>query len=314
MTRSTGLTKSPGHPMRIMLLTAIGLVAAFLTGCQATDVPGTAMPITRTPTPTQETWVTPSPTPAEDGPVLIPTPAPEETTWNSTPLMVRRFYLTTRQGRARLFIEAMLPTPCHEARAQVQVRPGRIQVDVFAVLPPGQEVCIQVLSYLSGYVDLTPWLEADPNAEVWLGNQRAPVQEGLAPPMLPTALPPTVPRLPSGGGPMSTLPTPGPQESSWQPGPFYLQEVRLEREGDTWRLMVSGSAPTPCHQVRHRVTLEGERLLIEIFTLREPKAMCIEMLQPFSGEVDLTPWARQYPGIEVWVNNQRVGALNPGQE
>ncbi len=315
MTRYTGTVKSMDTPRKFAYIVGLFLLVTLLGGCRGRTPSAPGTPGTPVSTP-GEVSATPSPTLFQNGPVPIPTPVPEETSWKQTPLMVRRFYLATRHNRSLLFIEAMLPTPCHEARAQVQAQPGRIQVDVFAVVPPGQEVCVQVLSYLSGYVDLTPWLKADPDAEVWLGNQRVPVQEGLAPPITPPTTPPaTLPQPPSGGGPMSpSIPTPGPKESSWQQGPFYLQEARVEIRGNAWRLVVSGSSPTPCHQVRHRVTLEGARLLVEIFTLRDPDVMCIQMLQPFSGEVDLTPWARQHPGAEVWVNGQRVGTLGPEEE
>ncbi len=300
-------TKRMRTSIPTLLLGGLLLVGSLMAGCRGTSTPEAL-------TPTSKPLPRPSPTRVLQGPELIPTPLPEESTWKQIPLLVRRFYLTTRQGRTLLFIEAMLPTPCHEARAQVQAQPGRLQVDLFAVMPPEEAVCVQVLSYLSGYVDLTPWLEADPEAQVWLGNQQAPVQEGLAPPITPPTTPPSDTSPSSGGHAMTTIPTPDPKETAWQVGPFHLESARLEYREAAWVLVVSGTLPTPCHQVRHRVALEGTRLQVDIFTVRDPGVMCVQVLQPFSGEVDLTPWARQHPGVEVWVNGQRVGKLDSTQE
>ncbi len=104
------------------------------------------------------------------------------------------------------------------------------------------------------------------------------------------------------------IPSPGPEDPKTR-GPFYLNRVWLEHREDRWWLWVEGSLPTPCHQARVQVQPDPEKLQVEVFTVRDPNAICIQVLKPFTGYVDLTPWATKHPGRPVVVNGQEVGRL-----
>ncbi len=258
-------------------------------------------------------------------PLPIPTLSPKEEGWDRAGIAVRRFYLTTRDARRLLMLEAMLPSPCHRVRYQVHEQGSQLRVSLYTVLAPEDQGCVEILSYFWGYIDLTPWLSKRPKAQVWLGEQPVPEQEGLAPPAtrvpvlpLPPTRPPETPQgpkpsPPTGEAAMEPIPSLTSQEFERPTAPFYLDSVRLTHEGPAWRVVVTGSLPTPCHQPRHRTVPQAGKLMVEIFTLA-PEGPCIQVLQPFQGYVDLTPWAAQVPGIEVWVNGRFVGPLGTTEE
>ena len=88
------------------------------------------------------------------------------------------------------------------------------------------------------------------------------------------------------------------------------QEIQVV-EGDplAYELVVSGSLPTPCHQLRVMVSAPDEqnRMDVTIFSLVDPAAICIQVLEPFEATIPLGTYSSgTYP---VWVNGVEVGEM-----
>ncbi len=75
-------------------------------------------------------------------------------------------------------------------------------------------------------------------------------------------------------------------------------------------LVLSGSLPTPCHQLRVRVAAPAKptatnELRVEVYSMADPDKMCAEVLAPFEVRIPLGSHSGGTFG--VWVNDKRVG-------
>jgi hypothetical protein len=71
-------------------------------------------------------------------------------------------------------------------------------------------------------------------------------------------------------------------------------------------LSISGSLPTPCHQLRVDVSPPdaNKKIMVDVYSVTNPEAMCIQVLEPFDTNVALGSFpAGKYT---VWVNGEMV--------
>ncbi len=141
----------------------------------------------------------------------------------------------------------------------------------------------------------------------------------------PTATP--APPTPSGDGAVSATPAPPGSENPDVPAPPYApapSDDQLQRGAafvDSSQIIVAesfppqfflgltGSVPTPCHQLRAAVSAPGatHRIDVSVYSVVDPNAICTQVLAPF----DVNVWLGAFPTgrYEVWVNGQPVGEI-----
>jgi hypothetical protein len=120
-------------------------------------------------------------------------------------------------------------------------------------------------------------------------------------------------------GPAGEEPSPAP----WEPAPGDVNMVRgevfieeqdiltLESFPPQFVLRLSGSLPTPCHQLRVAASApdEQDRIQVEVYSLAKPDEVCIQVLEPFEANVPLGSYASGT--YTVWVNGEQVGEIQP---
>ena len=116
---------------------------------------------------------------------------------------------------------------------------------------------------------------------------------------------------PEGWTEISTEP---PDWSQVQKVPFYVEDARLVRmDKERLVLQVRGQRPRPCDGVRAqvRVAPDAARIEVEVFGIANPRMLCVEMLAPTQGVVDLTPWLQGLPPGQytVFLNTAPVDTL-----
>jgi len=117
------------------------------------------------------------------------------------------------------------------------------------------------------------------------------------------------------------MPSPQPPDLSPRPGderlerwPVFLgtsELVELPSYPPRYLLRLRGSLPTPCHQLRVAVSRDEARaqILVEVYSLKDPGAICVQVVTPFETDVALEAVARPH---EVVVNGQSAGIIGPG--
>jgi hypothetical protein len=92
-------------------------------------------------------------------------------------------------------------------------------------------------------------------------------------------------------------------------------DVQLEKTDlmimESWpvqiSLQVEGTLPTPCHQLRAKITEKGDdqRVEVEIYSLSHPEDICPQVLEPFDVNIPLGSYKDE--GLSFWVNGEKVG-------
>jgi hypothetical protein len=93
-------------------------------------------------------------------------------------------------------------------------------------------------------------------------------------------------------------------------GEVFLDEINL-LQMESYPLQIAlamkGTLPTPCHVLRAKVAPPDteNRILVEVFSLSDPAAVCIQMLEPFESRIELG----SYPNgsYQVFVNGEMIG-------
>lgn len=111
------------------------------------------------------------------------------------------------------------------------------------------------------------------------------------------------------------LPSPyGPQpgDEKLQRGEVYIDQTQMvvaESFPPQFFLSISGSLPTPCHQLRLTTQSDANhRVVVNAYSLSDPQAVCIQVLEPFS--VNLPLGSLPAGKYEVWLNGQPVGEVD----
>lgn len=75
-------------------------------------------------------------------------------------------------------------------------------------------------------------------------------------------------------------------------------------------LYFSGNLPTPCNQLRVVVPEPDadNRIFIEVYSVTDPNAMCIQVLDPFDTTISLGSFASGH--YEVYVNGELIGEFD----
>ena len=116
--------------------------------------------------------------------------------------------------------------------------------------------------------------------------------------------------------PQSTLahwePTAG--DNNLVRGEIFLDKtdiVILESDIPKFVLRISGSLPTPCHNIRVVVSeaVDRNNIKVEVYSLSDPEEICIQVLEPFETMVPLGVYTSgEY---QVVVNGKEIGELKP---
>ena len=79
------------------------------------------------------------------------------------------------------------------------------------------------------------------------------------------------------------------------------QLLTLESMPLQYKLMLTGSLPTPCHQLRAEVAAPDAsgKIVISVYSLVAPDQMCIQVLQPFASSLDLGSFAKGSYTVEL---------------
>lgn len=73
-------------------------------------------------------------------------------------------------------------------------------------------------------------------------------------------------------------------------------------------LVLTGSLPTPCHQLRVAAPTQANaknELRLDVYSLADPDRMCTQVLVPFEVKVPLGSHAGG--AFTVWINDEQVG-------
>jgi len=106
---------------------------------------------------------------------------------------------------------------------------------------------------------------------------------------------------------------PRPGDSSLSRGNLYLDSAELlvlESYPVQINLVLQGNLPTPCHELRVSVTAPDNenRILVEAYSLSDPQAICMQVLQPFEASIPLGSFPAGH--YSVWVNGEKIGEFD----
>lgn len=90
------------------------------------------------------------------------------------------------------------------------------------------------------------------------------------------------------------------------------QEVQVvEGVPPQYQLVVTGSLPTPCHELRAVVDVpdEQDQIDVQLFSLVDPSVMCIQVLEAFEATIPLGSFPSN--SYTVWVNGEAAGEMTP---
>ncbi len=104
------------------------------------------------------------------------------------------------------------------------------------------------------------------------------------------------------------------EDAKLMKGTVYLQEkdiVVMESYPPRYTLVLRGSLPTPCHQLRIRVQPPDaeHRVFIEVYSVVDPTKICIQVLKDFEVQYPLNLPPGEYT---FWVNGEKVGTGKGG--
>jgi hypothetical protein len=96
-------------------------------------------------------------------------------------------------------------------------------------------------------------------------------------------------------------------------GNVYLKEASLvirESFPPQISLIVKGDLPTPCNQLRAEIAAPNaeNRIEVDLYSVRDPNEVCIEVLQPFEEAIDLGTFPTGH--YTVWVKREMAGAFD----
>lgn len=118
-----------------------------------------------------------------------------------------------------------------------------------------------------------------------------------------------------GGGERTPSPwEPQPGDENLARGEAFIDQaeiVTLESFPPQFRLKLSGTLPTPCHQLRVVVSEPDaqERIDVEVYSVVDPNQACIQVVEPFEANIPIGSFTSgEYT---VLVNGEQVGEIKP---
>jgi hypothetical protein len=259
---------------------------------------------------------TPSPTPAPEGAFNPYPPQAGDDKLQRDPLEVSHVSLMTTSSlpvRVGVSFTYALPTVCHQLRVEVGTPDAgnRIDVQIYTVVDPN-EVCIMIApapvsdTILIGVLPVgtyTIYVNGEKVGEISSlgGDAFSNPDQAVTSPPPGSATEPAV---------QSQLYDPQPGDETLSRGEVFIDSTSLlvlESYPPQFRLSVSGSLPTPCHQLRAVVSAPdaSNGIAVDVYSLMDPTALCAQVLQPFTVSISIpTPPQGKY---SVTVNGQMVG-------
>ncbi|MBN1451728.1 MAG: hypothetical protein JW963_11995 [Anaerolineales bacterium] len=75
-------------------------------------------------------------------------------------------------------------------------------------------------------------------------------------------------------------------------------------------LVLQGSLPTPCNQLRviARPPDEQNRIQVEVYSVIDPAQVCVQVLEPFEANIGLGSFPTGH--YSVWVNGEAIGEFD----
>ena len=75
-------------------------------------------------------------------------------------------------------------------------------------------------------------------------------------------------------------------------------------------LILKGNIPTPCHEIRVVVSEPGadNKINLEVYSVTDPDAICVQMLQPFEQNISLGSFPSGH--YTIWVNGEQVAEFD----
>jgi hypothetical protein len=119
------------------------------------------------------------------------------------------------------------------------------------------------------------------------------------------------PSISEDGGGNLLLPQPG--DAGLSRGNVYLESTDLlilESYPIQFNLYLSGNLPTPCNQLRVQVNEPDaeNRIYIEVYSVSDPNAMCVQVLEPFDTTISLGSFPTGH--YTVFVNGEMIGEFD----
>lgn len=90
-------------------------------------------------------------------------------------------------------------------------------------------------------------------------------------------------------------------------GNVYVDTSRVVKRDTEVFLNVSGNLPTPCHEAAWKTTIKGNAVHVELYSLVDPKVMCVQTLKPVSLSIPIRVTRKGQ--FQVWLNGKKVGSF-----
>ncbi|HSB66012.1 MAG TPA: hypothetical protein VLD65_05490, partial [Anaerolineales bacterium] len=190
--------------------------------------------------------------------------------------------------QAEAILIGTLPDPCHSLRVALTPSDASkmISLEVYSIVEPGK-ICVTVLSPFTATIPLGSFISGDYTVKVngeLLGN-------------------------------FNTAFTPQPGDEKWERGDVNL-DLNLSKlitisdlTGDEAVFLV-GNLSDPCHQLRvvlHPTDAQN-KINLEVYSVYDPKVMCIMVIVPFQM---IVPLGKDLSGhYSVYVNDQLLGEFD----
>jgi hypothetical protein len=106
---------------------------------------------------------------------------------------------------------------------------------------------------------------------------------------------------------------PRPGDDALQRSETYINSADLlamESFPVQYSLVIKGNLPTPCHELRvvsHEPDVDN-KIQLEAYSVADPKAVCVQMLQPFEQNVYLGSFPAGH--YTVWVNGEMMAEFD----
>lgn len=96
-------------------------------------------------------------------------------------------------------------------------------------------------------------------------------------------------------------------------GEIYLDSVDMlvmESFPVQYSILLKGNLPSPCHQLRavYNPPDAANSISIEVYSVAEPDAVCVAMLQPFEQSIYLGTFPAGH--YTIWVNGEQVAEFD----
>jgi hypothetical protein len=106
---------------------------------------------------------------------------------------------------------------------------------------------------------------------------------------------------------------PRPADSDLTRGAVYLDTINLltmESNPPQFSLALTGNLPTPCDQLRVAVSPPDveNKIIIEVYSVSDPDAICAEVLKPFTENIPLGRFPSGH--YTLWVNGEQVAEFD----